>query len=218
MTQTNIDYWEQVLKNPTDKYSELFDLEREYLQKNIGSNESVLDIGCGDGRNILSLLSITTNIVGLDIDEKAVKDATENLKEFPNIKIVQGSVFNLPFEDNIFKNVVLSMTLVNLGDSKKKALEEMKRVVTTDGKIIVSAYSEKALENRLAMYEKIKLPIHKISEQGEVTFDESLGAHTSEQFSLDDICNLATSVGLKIVDHREVSDLAYIVTLVCEIK
>lgn len=218
MTQTNIDYWEQVVKNPTDKYSELFRLEREYLQKNIGNNESVLDIGCGDGRNILSLVSITTDIVGLDIDEKAVKDATKNLERFPDVKIVQGSAFNLPFEDSVFENVILSMTLVNLGDNKIKALQEMKRVMVPQGKLIVSVYSENALKHRLAMYEKIKLPVKEISEKGGVVFDESVGAHTSEQFSFQDICDLVTLVGLKVADHKEVSDLAYIVTLISDIE
>ena len=52
----NIDYWESIVENPTLAYEEMFKVEKEYLQKNIISNSNVLDIGCGNGRNIKSRL------------------------------------------------------------------------------------------------------------------------------------------------------------------
>jgi 2-polyprenyl-3-methyl-5-hydroxy-6-metoxy-1,4-benzoquinol methylase len=52
---TNIGYWEQVLEAPTPAYAELFRAEHEYLLENIFPNAKVLDIGCGNGRNIKSI-------------------------------------------------------------------------------------------------------------------------------------------------------------------
>jgi len=52
MTDTNIGYWEAVLRNPTPAYKELIETEHAYLIDKISNNSKVLDIGCGDGRNI----------------------------------------------------------------------------------------------------------------------------------------------------------------------
>ncbi|MBP7846164.1 MAG: methyltransferase domain-containing protein [Candidatus Pacebacteria bacterium] len=216
MAQTNIDFWEKILKNPTGKYLDLLTQEKKYIRNHIEKSQSVLDIGCGDGRNLLSLTDITENITGLDIDEKAVSDAKENLKNHPRIKIVLGTGSDLPFPDTVFDRVVLSMTLVNLGDKKLQTLSEMKRVLKPNGQIILSVYSEKSLPYRLEMYKLINLPVKEVSEN-RVTFDESVGSNTSEQFSVADIKLLVESVGLSVNDHEEVEGIAHLFTLKQEI-
>lgn len=214
---TNIDYWEKVVKNPSLTYKKLFEQEKDYLRKNINNQDIVLDVGCGDGRNILSIVDIAKKIVGIDIDEKAIFDAKENLKDYHNVEIVLGSAFELPFEDKEFTKVILSMTLVNFNDYKTKALKELKRVVTDNGKILISVYSEKAKEERLKMYTEIGVPIDKI-QNNKFIFDKSVGAHTSEQFSLNDFQNLIKEVRLQIKDCEEVEGLAYLFTLVREVR
>ena len=61
--------------------------------------------------------------------------------------------------------------------------------------------------------EQAKIKIKEIKD-GTVVFDESLGANVSEQFSLEEIENLAQSSGLTIAEHQKVGLIAYICKLV----
>lgn len=211
--KTNIDYWEKIIKNPSPSYKKLFDQEKNYLKKNISNGDIVLDVGCGDGRNILSIADVAKKVVGIDIDEKAISDAQENLKEYKNIEVVLGSAFELPFEGRKFDKVILSMTFVNFEEQKVKALSELKRVIKDEGKILISVYSEKAKEERLKMYTEIEVPIDDIQEN-KFIFDKSLGVHTSEQFSISEFEQIIKQIGLRIDDYEEVENLAYLTTLV----
>lgn len=208
--KNNIDCWEKLLENPPLSYIELFKQERNYLRNNISSNQKVLDIGCGNGRNILSIADITRTITGVDIDSKAVEDTEQNTIQYPKIKVVQGNVTSLPLKDKSFDVVIFSMTLVNLDNQKEKALSEMKRVIKDNGKIIISVYSEKALSERRKIYSQVGVPIINES-NGKFIFDKE--GFVSEQFSMKDIRQLIKPIGLKIIDHEEVGDLAYIFTL-----
>ncbi len=209
---TNIDFWERVVKNPTEPYRVLFEKENEYLHKQIKPNSSLLDIGCGDGRTILSLLDITTNIKAIDNDPKALSDAKNNLKAYPSVSLQLADAQHIPFDNKTFDYAVLMMTLVNFADNKEKILTEMKRVLKDDGKIIISVYADTAIEERLTMYKQIEVPIKEIK-KGCVIFDESVGAHISEQFSKKEVEDLVSKVGLNIANYKEVGKLAYIYTL-----
>lgn len=210
METENIDYWEKALKNPPKSYIKLFEQEKEYLRKNINNNEKVLDIGCGEGRNIISIIDITDNVVGVDIDQKAVDDTKNNLKDYPKVKILLGDATKLPFKDKEFDTIIFSMTLVNLDDNKDKALSEMKRIVKDNGKIILSVYSDKALKERRNMYKQVEVPIR---DEIDGKFIFNIDGLVSEQFSLEDIKKLIEPLGLEIDNYEEVEDLAYIFTL-----
>ena len=54
----------------------------------------------------------------------------------PNIKFIEGGAENIPLPDNYFDKVVASASFHHFSD-QDKALEEMKRVLKPDGKIII---------------------------------------------------------------------------------
>lgn len=208
---TNIGYWEQVLNAPTPAYQELFDAEKEYLSTNIKPNSFVLDIGCGEGRNIQSILERTQNIFGIDNDQKAVDDAKKRFEKIDTVKVVVASADKLPFEDETFDIVTFLMILPNLENNKDDSIREATRVLKTGGKLILSAFAETAFNERMKIYKMINIPIKKI-EGTKVVFDESLRANTSEQFSLDELRAFGEKSGLLLVDSKKVGDIAYIVT------
>jgi len=212
MSKTNIDFWEKLTQNPSDLYKRLFEQEKKYLENNVKSDSRVLDIGCGDGRNILSIVEKVQSVVGIDIDPKAIEDAIRRLHQYKNVQIILGSAFDLPCDEYQYDVVILSMTFVNFSNHKNKSLTEMKRVLKPGGKIVMSVYSEHAMNERLNMYKKIGVPVQEVLVK-EVIFDKSVGANTSEQFSIQDIESMAKSVGLKMTHYEEVLGLAYIITL-----
>jgi ubiquinone/menaquinone biosynthesis C-methylase UbiE len=209
---TNIGYWEKVLQNPTPSYKQLFAAENQYLTTHIPKNSSVLDVGCGDGTTIQTILPITSDIVGIDNDTRAVEDAQLKLSSAPNVKIVLADALKLPFEDKAFDVVIHMMTLVNFERNKVKVLQEMSRVLKDNGKIIISVYSEHAFPARLEMYKQLGIPIEKI-EGTTVIFDKSVGANESEQFTQKELELLTEQASLKIRACQKVGDLAYLCEL-----
>jgi ubiquinone/menaquinone biosynthesis C-methylase UbiE len=210
---TNIGYWEEVLKAPTPAYQELFDAEIKYLLDNIKSGAKTLDIGCGEGRNIKTILNRSKDVTGIDNDPIAVKDASDNFSGIPSVRIVCAEAVNLPFEDESFDVVTFLMILPNLDKQKEKGLREAARVLKSDGLLILSTFSEEAFDERMKVYKKVGAPIELV-EGTKVIFDKSVGANISEQFSFEEINNLAKSAGLKIIKHSKIGKLAYICTLV----
>ncbi|MFA6522244.1 MAG: class I SAM-dependent methyltransferase [Patescibacteria group bacterium] len=209
--KTNTDYWEYILKNLPNSYHKWFEEEKKYLQKIITPNASVLEVGCGDGRSILDMLPVTKNVIGIDHDDKAITDAKDHFSGYPTIKIFKADATKLPFENNEFDFVVCMTTFANFADKKFIVLAEMKRVLKNSGKIIVSVFSEDALEERIKVYKASGITIKTI-ENGKVIFDESVGDNISEQFSKEQLENIFLRADLKIEDITKVN-IAYLCTL-----
>ena len=209
--KTNMDYWEFVLNNLPKSYHKWFEEEKKYLQKIITPDAKVLEVGCGDGRSIFDILPVTKNVTGIDHDDKAIADAKDNFSSYPSIKILKADATKLPFENEEFDFVVCMTTFANFADKKFIILEEMKRVLKNSGKIIISVFSEDALEDRMKIYMASGVEIKKI-ENGKVIFDESLGDNISEQFSKEQLEDIFSRANLKIDDITKVN-IAYLCTL-----
>ena len=209
--KTNIAYREDVLNNTTPAYRKWFADEKEYIENTITPNAKVLEIGCGTGRTIFDILSLTQDIVGIDHDPKVVQEAAANLAAYPSVKIIQADAIDLPFDNECFDLVLCMWSFVNFGDKRSTILEEMKRVLKPWGKIIISAFSETALEERMKVYESIHIKIKKI-EDWIVYFDDVIDDNISEQFTREQLEEIFTSADLDIKDISK-KDIAYLCTL-----
>jgi SAM-dependent methyltransferase len=102
--------------------------------------ESLLEVGCGDGRIVNRLKGKYEEICGLDISNKAL-DYVETPK-------VQGTLENLPFADNSFDIVICCEVLEHLPYSVyKKAVKEMERV--SKKYILISVPNNENLEREM---------------------------------------------------------------------
>jgi ubiquinone/menaquinone biosynthesis C-methylase UbiE len=214
MTQENlknIDYWERLLENSPESYKKWFKEEKKYLQENIDKDSKVLEVGCGEGRSLRDILEITKNLTGIDNDKKAVEDAKKNFRDYSSVNIILADAEKLPFEDNSFDFILCMTTFANLGPKKFKALEEMKRVVKDNGKIIISVYSENALEERMKIYEEYGAKI-KENNNGKIVFDEGWEDNFSEQFSESELREIFNQINLKIKEIKRL-EIAYICKL-----
>lgn len=83
--------------NPTEKRKAIRERYDYSIEKLYGS---VLDIGCGDGFGmyLMSLNPKITSITGIEIHDKAIESAQDNLKGIDNIKIVKGIGEDMPFK------------------------------------------------------------------------------------------------------------------------
>lgn len=108
----------------------------------------ILDAGCGSGRTTVELSKVWKNgqIVAFDLfesksDDIGSRDLLEkNLKIAgitDRVRVVNGDVTNLEFQDNTFDAMVSTLLLNNLGNAKLTGLKELYRVLKPGGKLLV---------------------------------------------------------------------------------
>ena len=179
----------------------------------VGKNSTrirVLDIGCGDGRNIVTILKNADEVIGIDNDPLAVKNSAEKIKGCANVKICEVDATALPFEAESFDVVTLVDVMENLNDSRVPILKECGRVLKKNGAIITMTYSENAFDERMRAYELAHVPIKDIRGTT-VVFDESVGANVSEQFSKAQLEQLCVEAELNLTECTE-SGIVYLCT------
>ena len=96
-----------------------FGLYKMFIQKaiknlEVKSNDKILDLGCGTGRNILLMnkyVSDNSLLIGLDISEDMENQFNFNCKRFSNIKFINKRI-DQPFElDQKFNKVFISFVI-----------------------------------------------------------------------------------------------------------
>jgi len=194
----NAEGWRMALQNLPQSYKEWFKEEKEFLLRNIKKDSKILEVGCGDGRSLNDLLEISENLTGLDIDEKAVKIAKEKFSRYQKVKIVLGDARNLPFKEKLFDYITCIGTFANFGEDKFIVLNEIKRVLKDDGKIIISVYSNESLKERVALYNKFGFKIKRIEKDGRVIFDDVKTEGISEQFSEKQLRDIASKSNFNV--------------------
>jgi len=104
--------------------------------------DSVLDIGCGAGTDLCVaslLVGEKGNVSGIDVTPAMVEKSRHHAEvaERSNITVYEGSIENLPFEDNSF-NVTISNGAINLASSKEHVFSEIYRVLKENGHLYFS--------------------------------------------------------------------------------
>ena len=102
----------------------------------ISKDDVILDIGCGGGVNVERFLNMTENkVYGLDYSEIAVEKSTklnQDAIDEGRCDVIQGSVSELPFEDNTF-DIVTGFETVYFWPDFVNDCKEVRRVLKDDG-------------------------------------------------------------------------------------
>ena len=95
-------------------------------------NQSLLEVGCGDGRLTALLTGKTGTITAIDPDAASIDSAR---KDVSDADFMIGSGEKLQFTDHAFDIILFSYSLHH--QNYAKALTEAKRVVKPDGNILI---------------------------------------------------------------------------------
>ena len=91
-----------------------------------GSNELVLDLGCGTGFLFQHINKKIRVLVGVDVSSNALIQAKKRTKNNQNIALVRADADNAPLPDHIFDKIFAITVLQNMPDPTKTIIE-MKR-------------------------------------------------------------------------------------------
>lgn len=116
----------------------------------------VLEIGMGSGLNIPYYNAEKIELVwGLEPSEGMRKKAQSNLRQAPfEVRLLDLPSEEIPLDDNSVDTVVLTYTLCTIPDWQK-ALQQMRRVLKPEGKLIFCEHGEAPDENIRKWEERI---------------------------------------------------------------
>jgi ubiquinone/menaquinone biosynthesis C-methylase UbiE len=103
----------------------------------------VLDIGCGNARNLVPFLERGFPCVGLDFSKSMIREAKIFLKRRElSANFLIADVRFLPFKEKIFDYVLYTRTLHHLPTTKLriKSLEEVSRVAKSEAEVLVTVW------------------------------------------------------------------------------
>jgi len=116
----------------------------KFDQLNLGQDQFLLDMGCGEGRHSIgALLETSANVVGLDLSLNDLNIAKSRLSDFDTENLETqctfgvGNITDIPLEDSSLDAVICSEVLEHV-ESPEESITEMIRVLKPGGIIALS--------------------------------------------------------------------------------
>ena len=148
-----------------DKLMDIFTLGAyfSFIQKairlmNIKSNDRIIDLGAGTGRNaclMMNYLSTKGELVGLDISDEMVTQFKKRCANFTNAKIISQRIDKpLPYE-NKFDKAFISFVLHGFPqDVRRQIIKNAFKALKKNGEFFILDYNEFSLKE-MPFYLKI---------------------------------------------------------------
>ena len=185
------------VKEVYEKIAKDFDASRAYkwpcitdFMNSLPSQQYILDVGCGNGRNMEYK---EHNFIGIDNCENFVKCC-----EMRGKQVMIGSMISLPFKNNTFDALIVIASFHHLKTPCRriKALQEMKRVLLPGGKILISLWSKTQPKKTKRVFEHYGDTL--------VPWIQNNSVHQRYYyiFKIDEFKELCENVGLYIVQHQ----------------
>ena len=157
--------------------------EQTVRQMDLCSGERVLDLGCGTGWATRLLARIVGEgpdgfgqVIGLDVSDEMIRRARTHSKDFENVMYVVGSADRIPWEENYFDKV-LSVESFYYYPDQERALAELFRVMSPNGRLFILINLYKDNHYSLRWVNELKVPVQARSE---AEYVELLKAHAFE--------------------------------------
>jgi len=110
--------------------------------------ERVLDVGCGTGTYGLEFSKMGLEVTCLDMSKRMLDIAKKKSRD---MNMILGNAQEIPFKDNTF-DLIVGVTLIEFLDEPEKAIQEMRRVLKQNGRIVLGVLNKFSL---FALYERI---------------------------------------------------------------
>jgi SAM-dependent methyltransferase len=107
-------------------------LERAIERLGLPDRASILDAGCGSGRNMIELARYGS-VTGVELSDASVELARERHSG----EVLEGSVMDMPIDADTF-DLVVSLDVIEHLDDDVGALRELRRVTRPGGALLVT--------------------------------------------------------------------------------
>jgi len=147
------------------------DLEKALstVEKKFDDFENILDFGCGCGRTLIWFdKTHKSKIFGTDIDHESISWCKENID---SVQFKNNTMSHLNYDSNFFDFIFCISVFTHLNEKQQfKWLDELRRVLKTDGILIITFHGFESLAPK---YQKRAID-QKIQKNGFALFPPSL--------------------------------------------
>ena len=121
---------------PLRDYMDKWDGEKFIDSMQLDKTKTVLEIGIGTGRLAIKIAPNCKCLYGIDISEKTIERATENLSSCDNVKLICDDFTSFEFEQN-FDVIYSSLTFMHIND-KLSAIKKVSSLLNDSGLFVLS--------------------------------------------------------------------------------
>ena len=113
----------------------------QILKGRFEGRKTILDAGCGEGRNLPYFVQNDFSVYGIDLDPKAVLMAMMTYKTVPKERWSAGDIEDLPWENHFFDAIICSAVLhfARDHDHFHQMMIELLRVLKKGGLLFIRA-------------------------------------------------------------------------------
>lgn len=148
-SSVDIDHIRSVLQRPTTEKT----IEK-IEDAGISKSDSILEVGCGWGR-LITQIEATEQKFGIDLSPDMLRQ--QELLFGNQIKKVNGDADSLPFQPNTF-DLVYSVRVLQYVTNINHTINEMKRVLSDGGKLVIILPNKYNPYNYLTYHTKLYSP------------------------------------------------------------
>ncbi|RYE17699.1 MAG: class I SAM-dependent methyltransferase [Sphingobacteriaceae bacterium] len=128
---------ERLVTSVSDLHGTIEHLHRYALALRLAEHKTVVDIASGEGYGTKLLSNVAKKAIGIDISAEAVEHAKVKYSG-TNLEFKVGSTSNIPLADNSV-DLVVSFETLEHHDEHEEMMQEIKRVLTPSGVLIISS-------------------------------------------------------------------------------
>ncbi|MDP1884475.1 MAG: class I SAM-dependent methyltransferase [Candidatus Moranbacteria bacterium] len=115
----------------------------DFIKNKLTRNQNILEVGCGFGRLLYPLSTVSKNVTGIDFSKNQIQKTANNTKQSKNITVRLMRAEKMNFKNNCFdQSICLNNSLGNMPGIEKQVIQEMKRITKAGGKIIVRVFAD----------------------------------------------------------------------------
>lgn len=109
--------------------------------------KKILDVGCGNGRNLIYLAQQGFDMNGIDLAESGLEQIKEKIKGLElKVNLTKADMLKLPYEDSSFDAAINVWALNhNTYDNICKCVDETTRILKPNGLVYMSASAWKTI-------------------------------------------------------------------------
>ena len=118
------------------KYMDKWDGQAFIDELQLSPDKTMLEIGVGTGRLALKVCGKCKHFVGIDISQKTINRAKENMQAFENITLICADFMDYQF-DNRYDVIYSSLTFMHIKE-KQTVINKVASLLTPNGRFVLS--------------------------------------------------------------------------------
>ncbi|MBI2597845.1 MAG: class I SAM-dependent methyltransferase [Candidatus Diapherotrites archaeon] len=104
--------------------------------------KTVLDAGCGDGRNLIEFTKLGFKVTGVDVSNSALEKCKKNCRNYKNFHLEEQDLENLKFAKNSFDIIICDFVMAHM-ENPEKIVQNFYRILKKNGFVLIEFTSTK---------------------------------------------------------------------------